>query len=260
MGFYFNPGYDSFKRANGSRIYIYKTGLLEELNLRISSEENCILLSHARRFGKSQAAGMIKAYYSCGCDSREIFSRFEISKSDTFSLHLNRYNVIHLDISSFIDFHKEDLVDEIIKRLTLEFSEVYAGDINLEQDINLILCRIAEFSDKEFIIIIDEWDSVIRNHADRPDLVHRYLQFLHSLFKSEESKRFLALGYITGILPIKKIKDESALNNFREYTMIHSGVLTRYFGFTENEVKALCKRFDMDFDDLPPHTRDFSRE
>lgn len=34
---------------------------------------------------------------------------------------------------------------------------------------------------------------------------------MYLLFKSEESKNFLALGYITGILPIKKIKDESAL-------------------------------------------------
>ena len=69
--------------------------------------------------------------------------------------------------------------------------------------------------------------------------MHKYLQFLHSLFKSEEAKSFLALGYITGILPIKKVKDESALNNFDEYTMISSTLLTEYFGFTEKEVKIL---------------------
>ena len=39
------------------------------------------------------------------------------------------------------------------------------------------------------------------------------------ILKSEEFKKFLALAYITGILPIKKIKDESALNNFREYKL-----------------------------------------
>ena len=105
-------------------------------------------------------------------------------------------------------------------------------------------------SGKPFVIIIDEWDCVVRNHADRPELVHEYLQFLHSLFKSEESKRFLALGYITGILPVKKIKDESALNNFAEYTMINSKPLTKYFGFTEEEVKALCEQYDMDFESV----------
>lgn len=71
---------------------------------------------------------------------------------------------------------------------------------------------------------------------------------LHSLFKSEESKVFLALAYITGILPIKKIKDESALNNFDEYTMLKSKPITKYFGFTEEEVKELCDKYDMDFD------------
>ena len=56
------------------------------------------------------------------------------------------------------------------------------------------------------------------------------------------------MGYITGILPIKKIKDESALNNFEEYTMLKSKPITKYYGFTEEEVKKLCKKYDMDFE------------
>ena len=79
-----------------------------------------------------------------------------------------------------------------------------------------------------FVIIMDEWDCVIRNSED-DELVHKYLQFLRAIFKSEESKSFLALGYITGILPIKKIEDESALNNFREYTMLRSYPITEYW-------------------------------
>lgn len=98
-----------------------------------------------------------------------------------------------------------------------------------------------------FVIIVDEWDCVIRNSKEE-ELVHKYLQFLHSLFKSEESKSFLALAYITGILPIKKIKDESALNNFTEFTMIDSYPITRFFGFTEDEVKQLCEQFQLDMD------------
>lgn len=109
---------------------------------------------------------------------------------------------------------------------------------------------IYTLSKKTFVIIIDEWNCVVRNHADRPDLVHEYLQFLHSLFKSEESKKFLALAYITGILPIKKMKDESALNNFKEYTMLSSKKFTKYFGFTEEEVKTLCDKYEMDFETI----------
>ena len=93
-----------------------------------------------------------------------------------------------------------------------------------------------------------EWDSVIRNYADKTEAVHEYMQLLHVLFKSMESAQFLALGYMTGILPIKKIKDESALNNFTEYTMLDSGELAPYYGFTEAEVRELCDKFDMSFD------------
>ena len=113
--------------------------------------------------------------------------------------------------------------------------------------ISAVLMSVYKITNIPFVIIIDEWDCVIRNSRDKA-LVHKYLQFLHSLFKSEESKAFLGLAYITGILPIKKIKDESALNNFREYTMLKSKQITKYFGFTEEEVQTLCQKYDMDFD------------
>ncbi len=250
MGTYFNPGNRSYMQAVGSRIYVDKTGMLEYLNKLINSEEKCVALSHARRFGKSQAAGMIDAYYSLGSDSKEIFSKLEISKAPDFEEHLNKYNVIHLDISSVADFHKEDLVEEIEKRLKEEFLEVYGNELNYAKDSYLLINDIYKKSKIPFIIIIDEWDCVVRNHSDRSDLVHKYLQFLHSLFKSEESKSFLALAYITGILPIKKIRDESALNNFLEYTMVNSYELTPYFGFTEDEVKELCKSYEMNFESV----------
>ena len=249
MGIYFNSGNESFKKAVRSEIYVDKTGLLEVLNKRISNESNCIAISHARRFGKSQAAGMIDAYYSKGSDSKELFSGFEIAGKPDFEEHLNKYNVIHLDISSFADFYKENIVEKINERLYKEFSAEYS-DIDYKESINFVLAEIYERSGLPFIIIIDEWDCVVRNFADDQELVHRYLQFLHSLFKSEESKTFLALGYITGILPIKKIENESALNNFREYTMLDSKQFTQYFGFTEEEVRELCARYEMNFESV----------
>lgn len=246
MGIYFNPGNNSFTRAVKSSIYLDKTGLLEELNMLIGTEDNCIALSHARRFGKSQAAGMLDAYYSLGCDSEELFSNFEIAKQDDFEEHLNKYNVIHVDISSVADYHKEDLVEECIKRIYSDFHKQYGDSLDYSKDIHLVITDIFERIQIPFIIIIDEWDCVIRNASDQPELVHRYLQFLHSLFKSEESKSYLALAYITGILPIKKIEDESALNNFKEYSMIEADQLTRYFGFTQEEVNGLCEKYSLD--------------
>ena len=247
MGVYFNPSNESFKRARNSQIFVDKTGLIEYLNKRLSTEENCIALSHARRFGKSHAAGMIDAYYSRGCDSTKLFEDTKIARSSDFKKYMNKYNVIHLDISSFWDFYKDNIVEKIVEYIYKDLNKSFGDELDYQDNISYVLMEIYQKTNNPFVIIIDEWDCVIRNSNDK-ELVHKYLQFLHSLFKSEESKAFLALAYITGILPIKKIKDESALNNFDEYTMLKSKPITEYYGFTEEEVRELCKEHDMDFE------------
>ncbi|WP_303919551.1 AAA family ATPase [Treponema berlinense] len=250
MGTYFNPGNESFKQAVRSQVYVDKTMLLAETNKLLNTEQKCIALSHARRFGKSQAAGMIDAYYSCGSDSRELFAPFKISKEKDFETHLNKYNVIHVDVASASDYDEEKVVENILSRLLLEFKQEFQNKIDYSQSLHLILNDIYRLTGRKFVIIIDEWDCVVRNQAENKELVRNYLQFLHSLFKSEEAKSFLALAYITGILPIKKIDNESALNNFDEYTMIDSKQFAPYFGFTEDEVHQLCKQYDMNFDSV----------
>ena len=247
MGVYFNPNNGSFTKDRNYKIYVDKTELLKFLNESIETPRNCIAVSHARRFGKSHAAGMIDAYYSLGSDSMKLFEGTKISSNPDYKKYMNKYNVIHLDVSSIWDFHKEDLIESIQERVCEDFQKVYGDSLNYKKDLYLLIGEIYSISGIPFVIIIDEWDCVIRNSTDQK-LIHKYLQFLHSLFKSEESRSFLALAYITGILPIKKIKDESALNNFEEFTMLKSKPITEYYGFTEDEVKNLCKEYGMDFE------------
>ena len=106
MGTYFNPGNESFKKIVRSQVYVDKTMLLSETNKLLDTESCCIALSHARRFGKSQAAKMIDAYYIFGSDSREIFAPYQIAKEKDFETHLNKYNVIHVDVASASDFNE----------------------------------------------------------------------------------------------------------------------------------------------------------
>lgn len=249
MGIYFNPSNDSFTKDKNSELYLDKTGLLEYLNRVICTNANCISVSHARRFGKSHAAGMIDAYYSRGCDSSVLFGDTEIATKESYKKYMNRYNVIHIDVSSFWDAYKDKTIEKIKEYIYDELRQVYEDKVDYSKMISSVLMSVYKISGIPFVIIIDEWDCVIRNGGSK-ELVHNYLQFLHLLFKSEESKAFLALAYITGILPIKKIKDESALNNFREYTMLKSKQITKYFGFTETEVKNLCDVYDMDFESV----------
>ena len=249
MGIYFNPNNGSFMKDRNYEIYVDKTELITYLNKYIGTPKNCLAVSHARRFGKSHAAGMIDAYYSLGCDSTKLFENTKISQTPDYKKYMNKYNVIHLDISSFWDNFKENIVEKIQEYIVDELKQEFGDKVDFTKMLSVVLMSIYNLTNTPFIIIIDEWDCIIRNSGDE-ELVHKYLQFLHSLFKSEESKSFLALAYITGILPIKKIKDESALNNFTEYTMIKSKPITQYYGFTEDEVKDLCEQYDMDFDSM----------
>ena len=255
MGLYLNPDNEKFKKIVSSEIYIDKTGLLNMTNRLFREEKNCIAVSHARRFGKSQAARMIDAYYSRGCCSEELFDGLEISSAADFKEHLNRYNVIHFDISSFTDEYKQTIVSELKRYLYDDLKKEYP-DVDYSKTVASVLYQIYESTKTadgagiKFVIVIDEWDCIVRNFSDSPEIVHEYLQFLHSLFKSNESQAFLGIGYITGILPIKKIENESALNNFIEYTMTDPDKTASYFGFTEEEVGKLCDRYQMPFDSV----------
>ena len=112
------------------------------------------------------------------------------------------------------------------------------------------LSRIKMVTGKKFIIVIDEWDVLIRDEATNQKVQDEYIKFLRGLFKGSEPTKFIQLAFLTGILPIKKLKTQSALNNFDEFTMLNASILAPYIGFTEQEVKGLCQKYDLDFDEV----------
>ncbi len=189
MGNLFNPGNDNFECDRNDKIYVDKTGLIAFLNDRLRSSNRCFALSHARRFGKSHAADMIEAYYSRGCDSSKIFEGTKISQDPEYQKHLNKYNVIHIDISTFWDSYKTNLVEKIRENLYEELKIDYKDTILYKSNVALTLRQAYDKTKIPFVIIIDEWDCIIRNSDDQ-GLVHEYLQFLHELFNSKESKHF----------------------------------------------------------------------
>ncbi len=86
----------------------------------------------------------------------------------------------------------------------------------------------------------------MRERQDVESLQKQYLDFLRNLLKDQP---YVALAYMTGILPVKKYGEHSALNMFWEYSMTNQKALEEYTGFTENEVKILCEQYDMDFEE-----------
>lgn len=93
-----NPDNYEYQMALNSEIYVDKSELIKQTNKVINTEQRFICTSRPRRFGKSMAANMLVAYYSRGCDSREMFSSYKIAQADSFEKHLNKYNVIHINM------------------------------------------------------------------------------------------------------------------------------------------------------------------
>ena len=250
MGRFLNPDYSAFETALNSEIYIDKTGLLAYTNKVINTKQAFICNSRPRRFGKSVTADMLTAYYSKGCDSADIFADYEISHAGDFRQHLNKYDVIHLDIQWCLAPAKgaAGAVSYIEKSVIAELKEKYP-DIISEETVSLpeAMSEIYTVTGNKFIVIIDEWDILIRDEANNRDEQENYINFLRGMFKGTEPTRFISLAYLTGILPIKKMKTQSALNNFDEFTMLDAGALVSYIGFTELEVEKLCDKYHKDF-------------
>lgn len=252
MGQYLNPGNFGFASAVRSQIYVDKTGMLEYLNQVINTEQRYVCVSRPRRFGKSITARMVAAYYSRGCSSEELFSNYEIAQSRDFKKHLNQYYVIQLDAAELkVTKPKGESVAAYLQRCVAE--ELYKEFLTSEErgvvSLPVLLAELNEKAKVQFMIVIDEWDAVFREEAYHKTEQDEYIDLLRGLFKGEKSQRFIALAYLTGILPIKRYNSESALNNFREHTMTSPKRLAKYTGFTEDEVKALCGQYDMDFDE-----------
>ena len=194
---------------------------------------------------------MLAAYYSKGCNSEEMFSGLDISRESDFRTHLNKHDVIHLDIQWFLANcdNVDNVVAFITKSVQAELREIYPGVLP-EEEISLSesLSRIKNIVGQKFIIIIDEWDVLIRDEAANKKVQEKYINFLRAMFKGTEPTKYIQLAYLTGILPIKKEKTQSALNNFDEFTMLDAGVMAPYIGFTETEVKDLCERYHRDFE------------
>lgn len=253
MGVNLNPDNIGFQESLNSEIYVDKTGMIELTNKIVSTRNKFVCVSRPRRFGKSMAADMLKAYYSRGCNSRGLFSQLKIANADSFEKHLNKYNVIYLDISLYSSVKNiNDKIREILYDMTSDFSEEFPeSGIVFPEELTILsvtraLNKIYTKTRIPVVFIIDEWDVIFRETKNDTESQTVYLDFLRNLLKDRE---YVALAYMTGILPVKKYGVHSALNMFTEISMIDPREYAEYTGFTEEEVRSLCERFNKSFDE-----------
>ncbi len=251
MGIYINTGNFGFQRIRNSE-YVDKSELIAIVNKSLFTESAYSCVSRCRRFGKSMAAKMLCAYYDHSCDSRHLFEDLAIAQDPSFEQHLNKYPVIYLDISDFVTRFKDELiVKELDKSIRDDVLEAYPDVSPCEgDDLMDYLNRVVDKTREPFIFIIDEWDAICREFKTGTPAMDEYVNWLRRLFKGSLSGKVFAGAYLTGILPIKKYKTESALNNFLEYSMVEPGNMATFFGFTKEDVQALSVAHDMDFAEL----------
>lgn len=249
MGTYLNPGVDRFEITVNSDIYVDKSEMITYFNSILKTEQRYVSVSRPRRFGKSIAANMLCAYYGKG-DSRALFASSKLTGSDGWDRYLNQFDVIKIVMTDFIkekmDVEKslEKMQKLIVRDLKKQYPDVdYFDTDDLIQSMEDVYSELG----KSFVIIIDEWDAVFRERKNDKDGQTLYLDFLRDWLKD---KSYVALAYITGILPIKKYGKHSALNMFDEYSIISPMQLAPYTGFTEEEVKDLCAEYNMQYEDV----------
>ena len=247
MGTYLNPGSKGFQESLNSDIYVDKTGLIEKTNAKINTLQKYLCISRPRRFGKSMAANMLAAYYDRETDSRHLFKHFQVSRITSYEEHRNQYDVIRVNIQEFLSVSHE--IDEMLKllqeRLILELKRKYPEYVT-QNNLMFAMQDVYAFTQHPFIILIDEWDCLFREYKQNKDAQKKYLDFLRAWLKDKD---YVALAYMTGILPIKKYGSHSALNMFTEYSMTNPREMAEYFGFTEKEVTSLCERFHRNFEE-----------
>lgn len=253
MGRFVNPDNSAFQVALNSEIYVDKTGLIDDINKILNTMQGYVCNSRPRRFGKSVTANMLAAYYSKGCNSEEMFLNLEIAKKNTFKKHINKHNVIHLDIQWFLSNvgNAVNVIPYITQNILAELREIYPDCIPLEiVTLPEAFSYIKEATGQKFIVIIDEWDVLIRDEPANQKVQTEYINFLRGMFKGTEPVKYIELAYLTGILPVKKEKTQPALNNFDEFTMLDPKIFAKYTGFTEEEVYWLCKQYNCGFNEV----------
>lgn len=249
MGRFLNIGNRKYTEFSKTKYFVDKTEMLNVL-LEKDADEKFICCSRPRRFGKSVTANMMTAYFSRGVDSRDLFEPLKCVKDKLFLMSMNQYDTIFMDIQAqFVEAASvgENPVKFIWRSIVTELREEYPDLISDDMFLTEALGMINRKAGSQFVIIFDEWDYPIRECAEDSKERLDYIEFLRGVFKSSEAMGYIRLAYLTGILPMVRVKGQSALNNFHEYTMIRPKDLGDYIGFTEDEVVWLCGKYHADF-------------
>ena len=265
MGNILNPDKDNsfigLVKAKDCRVFVDKTDFISKTNALLNTDGKFIAITRPRRFGKTVTADMLLAYYSKAYTGQNIFDKLEIANKPSYAEHLNKYNVLYIDmnsirdsyiaytededlqvkgVSSIVDYLQYSVIEEL--KENKEYANILSESRKVgKKNLSSALNEICNHTKEQFILIMDEWDLICRDYRNEPELLEKFIEVMRGLFKSDKGQACFALAYLTGILPIKKYNSQSALNVFKEYNMLSPEPYEKYFGFTEEDVAEIVK-------------------
>lgn len=251
MGTYLNSitPYTLYKSESLSPYFVDKTLMLRELFPYVSVGNRHICITRPRRFGKTIMANMISSFFQKASDSSDVFDSLAISQVDDYRRYKNQYNVIRIDFSKMprncCDSYTQ-YIERIEALLIEDVKEAYPQvKINEADAVGDILESVFVQCGEKFIFVLDEWDFIFHRDFINEIDKEKYVAFLSNLLKD---RPYVVLSYMTGILPIAKYSSGSELNMFAEFTMVNSPMFGEYFGFTDDEVDDLYRRYIVECD------------
>lgn len=250
MGTYLNSitPYTLYKSESLSPYFVDKTLMLRELFPYVSAGNRHICITRPRRFGKTIMANMISSFFQKASDSSDVFDSLAISQVDDYRRYKNQYNVIRIDFSKMprnCDSYTQ-YIERIEALLIEDVKEAYPQvKINEADAVGDILESVFVQCGEKFIFVLDEWDFIFHRDFINDIDKEKYVAFLSNLLKD---RPYVVLSYMTGILPIAKYSSGSELNMFAEFTMVNSPMFGEYFGFTDDEVDDLYRRYIVECD------------
>lgn len=250
MGTYLNSitPYTLYKSESLSPYFVDKTLMLRELFPYVSAGNRHICITRPRRFGKTIMANMISSFFQKASDSSDVFDSLTISQVDDYRKYKNQYNVIRIDFSKMprnCDSYTQ-YIERIEALLIEDVKDAYPQvKINEADAVGDILESVFVQCGEKFIFVLDEWDFIFHRDFINEIDKEKYVAFLSNLLKD---RPYVVLSYMTGILPIAKYSSGSELNMFAEFTMVNSPMFGEYFGFTDDEVDDLYKRYIVECD------------
>lgn len=250
MGTYLNSitPYTLYKSESLSPYFVDKTLMLRELFPYVSAGNRHICITRPRRFGKTIMANMISSFFQKASDSSDVFDSLAISQVDDYRRYKNQYNVIRIDFSKMprnCDSYTQ-YIERIEALLIEDVKEAFPqAKINEADAVGDILESVFVQCGEKFIFVLDEWDFIFHRDFINEIDKEKYVAFLSNLLKD---RPYVVLSYMTGILPIAKYSSGSELNMFAEFTMVNSPMFGEYFGFTDDEVDDLYRRYIVECD------------